>query len=241
MLDVRLESDEGYSRKLSFKRSRLRRFTRLSPAVISISHHFSAERMRVEAFIEAQFKHSYGAILQSHYPTLMSVQDLQGNILAAVGFRVASQGYLYLEQYFDQSIETVLASSLDQHIERHKIVETGALASIESGASVFLFIALNTFLNQQGYTHEVATITQQLERYFSMVGMDMRYLGQADATRLDDNGRSWGSYYDTNPRVFCGSISNAQACMQRLLKLEISTVLPDLHSRLHVDLNKVSV
>ncbi len=164
------------------------------PNVIAINHVQSAERRRVEQFIEEKFAKQYQATITQHYPTFMSVRDENDTILAAVGFRFAANSDLFLEQYLDQPIEQALATQQVAPVLRQDIVEMGSLAATTRGASIFLFMTLNAWLKQQGYTTAAVTATHSLQRFFSRLQLDFVHLGSADPQRLPNAGQQWGSY-----------------------------------------------
>ena len=64
------------------------------------------------------------------------------------------------------------------------------------------------------------TATDFLHRYFSMLGLDSVTLGHADQSKLPDGGISWGSYYETSPRILAGSILPAYQKLQQHLQLQ---------------------
>lgn len=240
MLQIALNGDDGYRNNIAMSKTGLKRFTPVIPRVISITHLYSAERCRVEKFIEAEFAKSYDACITQHYPMLMSVQDDKGNILAALGFRPAQDEHLFLEQYIDTSIESSLSAHFEKEISREQVVEIGSLASTTSGASIFLFIALNAWLDQQGYTVATITATRRLKRFFSMLELDFIQLEQADPDRLPDHGKDWGTYYDTNPRILAGSISQTQSRMNKMLSFHLADNAPAMYTYLHDSKRKSS-
>lgn len=217
---------------LCFDADRLRRFTSVEPKVISIHQHFRPERERVEAYIEATYAEAFHGRIRAHYPTLMSVQDAQGQIHAAVGFRLAGDGPLFLERYLDEPIERVLDAA------RADIAEIGNLASASAGASLFLFMALARHLHQLGCDHAVATATRQLRRTFGRVGFPTRTLINADPARLGAEAKDWGGYYERDPEVLAGAIAPALAPLSQLLMAQpppIDGVCSRLHPSLPLD------
>ena len=222
MLQIALDGDNGYRNKITLRKSGLRRFTPLIPKVISINQQLSKERRRVEEFIESRYEESFGARIKQHYPILMSVHDEQGNILAALGFRLAQHDTLFLEHYFDNSIEEQLSCQLQQTVARKDIVEIGNLASTKTGASIFLFIALNAWLEQQGFSFATITATHQLKRFFTTLKLDFIELVEADPARLANQAQHWGTYYSTQPSVLAGSISQTQSRMNKVLGFHLS-------------------
>lgn len=233
MLHIVLKSDEGYEQALDFNSQRLKHYTRLSPKTISISGIFSPERRRVERFIEKKFCESYGATISSHYPVLMSVRDENDSILGALGFRYAKDEPLFLEKYLPGSIEEAHFRVTGEYKERQNFVEAGNLASLGDGASIFLFTAMHAYLLQHGFDRIAVTATDFLHRYFLVLGLKPNVLGAADQSLLPDGGASWGSYYDSNPRIITGNMEDTFARLKRHLKLSFSGETKCYQTRIH--------
>ncbi len=173
------------------------------------------ERRRVEAFVEATFARAYGSRICAHYPTLMSVQDETGRIYAVAGFRFARESALFLEQYLDQPVEAALGRVKGEAPSRNAIAEIGNLASDGRGASLFLFLSLAGHLRDAGCEYAVATTTRELRGIFARTGFPIAELGRADPARLPDAGQSWGAYYEADPVVVAGSITETLSPLSR--------------------------
>lgn len=213
----------------------LRRFTPLLPSVIDITSRFAPERERVEAFIRDIYRKSYNADIAVRYPTLMSVRSAEGEILAAAGFRLAHEEPLFLEQYTRAPIEDVLTRSLSQDIARSEVAEIGNLASQGKGASVFLFAAIASYLLAQGARFAAVTGTDQLHRRFEMMGLKPAVICDAQRSLLNCEQKSWGTYYDTQPRVLAGSLESSMSQLNKLLGATYQengvTLFPRLHKK----------
>lgn len=203
----------------------------LSLKVIHISDPHRRERRRVEAFVEKTYAKAYGGRIPGHYPTLMSVQDCDGRIYAAVGFRTGDEASLFLEQYLDLPVEQAVEAALGKALSRKMIVEIGNLASNGRGASVLLFNALARYLRGRGCEIAVATATRDLRRLFERAGFPTAELARADAGRLPDAGVSWGSYYEREPRVLAGSIGEALSPLEQFAAR--ASARPKVRTRLH--------
>ena len=225
--------DDGAPRgSFRFDADRVRRFTALEPRVISIHHRLQPERTRVETYLETRYAEAFQGRITRHYPTLMSIQDRDGVIHAAVGFRFAARAPLFLEHYLDRPIEAVLSGGQGDAVPRHAIAEIGNLASQSPGASLFLFLALANHLYHQGCTHAAATATRRLRRGFARVGFATRRLASADASRIANGGADWGTYYQNDPEVLAGPIAPALPALAHMLltePLEAPEVWPRLH------------
>lgn len=231
-MEVMMVDDGALQGRLQFDAERVRRFTSVEPRVISIHHLLAPERLRVEAFLEAAYDRAFQGRIRNHYPTLMSVQDRQGTILAAVGFRFASLGPLFLEQYLDEPVEAAMSARLAVPTDRAAIAEIGNLASESPGASLFLFLALARHLDQRGCTHAVATATRQLRRSFARVGFATQPLTRAEPGRLGGGAADWGAYYSRDPEVLAGAIAPALPALAQMLTADPiaeADVIPRLH------------
>lgn len=221
--------------ELTFDSGILRRVTPLQPTVIDISGHHAPERARVEAFIADVYRRSYGAEIKVTYPTLMSVRNEDGHILAAVGYRSAGEEQLFLEQYTKRPIEEVVGKLYAQPIERRQIGEIGNLASEGKGASVFLFAAIASYLLRQGINYATVTGTKQLHSRFSTMGLNPHVICNASREALAQRQGDWGSYYDTEPRVLAGSLEESMQKLNGTLGAVYSEngqrLLPRLHYR----------
>lgn len=212
--------------QLLMRKSRYLSHLSAQPSVISILPAFGKEREAVEEFITSIYAKSYGATIGVHYPILMSVRNVEGQILAAVGFRPAANEPLFLEQYLRQPVETVL------NTPRERIVEIGNLASDGGGASLYLFAALSVYLHNKGFEKAVMTGTNFLQKRFHAMGLKLTRHVAADASLLLQKDEDWGSYYDTQPHVLSGSIEKGYKNLQAMLGVEYHNS-PALFSRLH--------
>jgi hypothetical protein len=227
MLTLRYEENHLNTANLHLKESRTSRISALSPAVVSITGLFEPERQRVENFIKAIYKQSYDADIQVEYPMLMSIRNVDNEILAAVGFRYADQEPLFLERYTGTSMDHILDCS------RSEIVEIGNLASAGQGASTFLFAALASYLNNKNIRYAAVTGTDFLHRYFERIGLKPRKICDASIEAVQSEGQNWGSYYDTQPRVLIGSVETGVKRLKAKLGAEFEDCRPRLYPRLH--------
>ena len=140
LLKLSYQENNINTANLYLHEGRISKISSLIPSVINITGMFEAERERVEDFIKAIYKQSFGADIEVSCPVLMSVRNADNDILATVGFRYAREESLFLEQYTGKPVEEILECS------RHEIVEIGNLASAGQGASIFLFAALAFYL-----------------------------------------------------------------------------------------------
>jgi len=178
----------------------------------------------VERFIERCYFDRFGSVISDHYPTLLSLQDAQGEILAALGVRNAGDERLFLECYFDEPIERVVALITSAAPSRAEILEIGNMASTGRSASARLIAASAKYLEASRCRYAVVTATDELRKMFGSFGFDWDVLGTARADRLPDRGLSWGRYYEQSPEILVGEILQAPARMRSYtsaIKIEV--------------------
>ena len=236
MLRIACDIDGELRGVLSMDEGRLRALTKLEPVGISITTVLPWTRKRVERFIERTYRRHYESVVTRHYPTLLSVHGRQGQVLAAVGLRSAGDEPLFLEHYLSQPIETAVSEATGSLIERRRIVEIGNLSSVGNGASIFLFVGLAAYLQQQGLSYAVVTSTAALRRSLETIGIQFTELAQADAAALPDRGASWGRYYTRDPRVIWGGIQPAFDRLEPYLPKSHNDDLKRLFARTHAPL-----
>ncbi len=178
----------------------------LAPWQTRIHSDGTADRRDAEAYLEETYARTFDGRIRGHFPNLMSVRDAGGAVQAAVGFRFADEGPLFLEQYLDEPVEQAIARNVGAPVSRGQIAEIGNLAADNHEASLFIFAALARRLKVQGGAYAVATATRQLRRRFRRIGIATQSLGAADPGRLPSGAAEWGSYYARNPEVLAGAI-----------------------------------
>ncbi len=232
MLEISFRSDARICGTLFMDRNHVERLTNLVPSEISLTQWSQPGRERVEQFIENIYAQGYGSKITQHYPTLVNVRDQQGNVIAAVGLRMAAEEPLFLERYLDAPIEKIVGKATGAATARDEIVEIGNLASAGKGASVFLFVTLAAYLRQRNLSYAVVTATKALRRSFALFGIEFAELAPAKAAALPDNGVAWGSYYTRDPRVLVGAIQPAFSKLEPFLPLSSNDDLQRLFARL---------
>ena len=159
--------------------------------------------------IERRYAMVHGAVPEANYPHFCVVPtDGAATPAAAVGFRFASADRLFLETYLDRPIEIILSEALGMNIGRDRVVELGAHASSGSRAVVRLWARTARHLEGRADV-AVAVLTAPLRSMFARLNVPIHEICDADPERLPDGGRSWGRYYDQQPRVCAGLVADA--------------------------------
>lgn len=154
------------------------------------------ERNQVESFVRYGFARAYDARITSFMPTLFSLTDANGRLVAAAGCRPAADQALFLEQYLDEPIEQLLAQHIAVDIQRHDIVEVGNLVGETAGATRVLISAMGRWLGAEGYRAVCCNVTNTVANAFRKHGIPLAPLIAADKRRLGDAAHDWGRYYE---------------------------------------------
>jgi hypothetical protein len=223
MLQLNYNENGNPSARLRLQKNGFLSRVPMHACAISILSGSARERSEVEDFIAGIYAHTYEADISVHYDTLMSVRDDHGDIVAALGFRSAGHGPLFLEQYLRRPINSLLG------IPRQQIAEIGNLASNGSGASSFLFTALSAYLHHGGFKQAVVTGTDTLEKRLRKMGLEPIRHALADPALLECGNTHWGRYYDTRPHVLSGSVTLGYLRLQSRFGAEYRHMRPRLY------------
>ncbi|MDT8310656.1 MAG: thermostable hemolysin [Methylophaga sp.] len=164
-------------------------------------------RKQAECFIANRFFERYGARLEHYMPLLLTSIQAE-RIEAGLGFQLAASQALFLEQYLDKPIESLLPRHCGQ-ISREAIVEIGNLAASFQARSPLLFIVITAILDAAGFRYVVFTATREVRRLLKKLQLTTDVIGLADPALLPDKGQSWGSYYQHQPIILGGSLPDA--------------------------------
>ncbi|MDD4928057.1 MAG: thermostable hemolysin [Gallionella sp.] len=172
------------------------------PFTVHYSRRDAADRAEIEQFIHSIFFQTCGAKVRFFLPTLISLRDQEGKIMAACGIRNAGEERLFLENYMDTSVECRLSELVGTSVQRSDIVEIGNFSVAELGMARQLIGAIFDQLHATSKQWAVFTAVQRV--YNAMVKQDIipEILCAADIKKLPPEEQSeWGSYYQQNPQV----------------------------------------
>lgn len=166
----------------------------------------STGRAEVEHFVRGVYARRYGARVRGFAPSLVGLRDADGSIVAAAGYRAASEAPLFLERYLGQPVEELLAAHAGRAVPRTAVVEVGHLAADRAGEGRRLIGLLGPHLEAQGYAWAVCTITRELRHLFMRLGVESLDLGRAEPSALGQEACDWGRYYEHHPQVMAGHL-----------------------------------
>jgi hypothetical protein len=161
--------------------------------------------------IGRRYRQTFGTIPPLVYREYLATGRIPDS-LAALGFRRASDGELFLERYLDDPIERVATAALNCDVDRSAIVEIGNFAA--DNAIVMLELWASAANDLAGSSElAVATLTAPLRRIFARIGIPVSVLGAARAAADSPDAHRWGSYYEQDPQVCAGWITAGQEAL----------------------------
>lgn len=163
--------------------------------------------------IERRYADVHGASPNLNYPAF-SLHGCNGVVGAALGFRRADRGALFLEAYLDAPVETYVTAAFGQSVARCDIVEIGSMAADTAQAMIGLWARAANDLGDQAEI-AVAVLTAPLRSMFRRLGLTLHELLPAQADRLGAAAGQWGRYYELDPIVCAGRIVEGQARLAR--------------------------
>jgi len=175
------------------------RHLRLAP---TLQH--DPQRAELEGYVRAAFARKHSADVQSFMPTLLAFRDASAALCGVVGLRDARQSALYLERYLDSPVEQALSAASGQAVRRDQVVEVGNLAGRNCRAAMRMVAQLPAYLLAQDYRWIVFTATSTVREILLGFGAPLLELAPADHARVAGGRDDWGTYYQTDPRVFAG-------------------------------------
>lgn len=187
----------------------------LSPGPAFRLHSSSAlDRALVEQYVSDRFQEIHGATIRDFMPLLLTM-SCNSRFSAAVGIRPAQEQALFLEQYLSETVEKAISRTAGHAVERGSVSEIGNLVATKRGSSQLLFLILTAVLQATDSEWLVFTATPGVQKSIRRLGFRFHTLGDADPSLLDEPSclNDWGSYYESQPQVVAGSLSEAMAVL----------------------------
>ncbi|MEO8308604.1 MAG: thermostable hemolysin [Pseudomonadota bacterium] len=164
-------------------------------------------------FIQGRYAAVHGTRPPVNYSRLRSTMrsDSEG---AALGYRRAEAGPLFLERYLDVPVEEALLQRVGARLGRDRIVEIGCLAANSPPAMIELWTQVAAELHAQA---EIATavLSRPLCSMLTRIGIRLFTLAPASAQRLGSEATQWGNYYSTDPMVCAAYLGDARKCLSK--------------------------
>ncbi len=181
------------------------------PCSVHFSETDATDRAEIEQFIRHIFFQTCGAKVKFFLPTLMSLRDPDGNLIAACGIRSAGTTRLFLENYMDKPVEQLLSERTGSIVQRSDIIEIGNYSVAEMGLSRLLICAIFDQLHASLKQWAVFTAIQLVRN--SLIKQDIFPISLCNANIASlppEEQREWGSYYEQKPQVM--AIRRVERC-----------------------------
>jgi len=175
-----------------------------------------------EQFIRNVFYRAHGAKLKCFLPEIFQA-TIDDDIVAAVGLRCIDQEPIFLEQYFDAPVETLLSNLAGVALEREQIAEVGNLASHCGGSSYFLIAFLVKLLADRNISWAVCTGTNVVRAVLKRMGIEFELLQKAEPESLGEDRFDWGNYYHHNPFVLAVNVQSALKVIDKVFEVDDRT------------------
>jgi len=172
---------------------------------------------QVTNFIHDTYARAYGANVDTFMPQIMRVSNAAGECRAVMGFRLAGEGRLFLEDYLDEPVEDVISRYLGKPVNRSEIIEVGNLAEAEPGDARMALVGGTAYMRSLGCRWLVFTGVSRMRNAFRRLGLDIWELMAADEKMLSsEEVAKWGTYYQGHPVVCFGDIKQGHDILQEL-------------------------
>ena len=173
----------------------------------------SPQRSELETFIRNEYREHFDADVREFMPTFLALHDAAGRISAAVGCRSAALEPLFLEVYTEQPIERMIEMRAGAPVPRDRIVEIGSLACRDGRAAMAIIRALAPYLIEAGFSWVAFTGADTVVNVLRRMNLEPLALCVADSSRLGASRLLWGSYYDHDPVVMAGRLTDGLDAM----------------------------
>lgn len=168
----------------------------------------SAERARVEQYISTRYMQVHNAQI-THFMHLLVEMKHEEETLGAIGITPGRISPFFLEQYLGTPIEQQISGISGRPVDRHRIIETGNLAVTRRGSGLLMFLVMTQAAANSGLEWMVFTATNEVKRLIKALGFSTHLLKDAPPECLKQGAGQWGTYYENNPQVIAGNLSEA--------------------------------
>jgi hypothetical protein len=156
-------------------------------------------RQAAQDHIKTVYRDIYGAEVSEFAPLLVTAKRADGEILCAAGIRTAEDGF-FSEGYLTTDFSTALRTATGLEVPASEIMEVASLASTTPFPVLPMLDKMIEWGRENGKTCGVFTATAPLRRLLTRTSLSYVELAPGDISKVK-NPETWGSYYDTDPKV----------------------------------------
>ncbi|MEX0943781.1 MAG: thermostable hemolysin [Pseudomonadales bacterium] len=167
----------------------------------------TSDHILAQNLVAEEYRRHFGSAVS--HPLAYSLNLHQDDeLVGCMGFSPALDDTLFLEQYLDEPIESMIAATMrgGAAVFREEIVEIGSFAVRRRQYALPLMIEMAQAMLARGFTTAVCTATGPVAGCLGKLGIAHVRLARADASRIPD-ANQWGSYYALDPVVLGGDIA----------------------------------
>ncbi len=175
---------------------------------IEIVSENSPHRHEVESFIATSYLTHFDATLNSFFPLILTIRNINSNeLIAAVGIRCAQKEQLFSECYLDDSIEQTIVKLESTLTSRGKIAELGNFVVKSRSDIKHVIPVLGKFIKTLNVDWVIYTLTRPIKAYFHKLGIELNHIKDADISKVNGAAKDWGRYYNFKPAVYYSSVN----------------------------------
>lgn len=157
--------------------------------------------------IRSGFGTHFDACVCGFLPHIAEYEHSSGSS-GIIGFRRATDEKLYLENYLPNPIDIEILAASGRTAPRERIVEVGQFIVDDRNIVSYFFRDLVPFLAAREFEWICFTATRQIRSILDRVGFRGLPIRGADQEFVCDTGDSWGSYFENDPVVIVGRLSD---------------------------------
>ncbi len=166
--------------------------------------------------VQNTYRNAYEAQIEPNPENFVVAVEGDRTVLACAGITFAGTGTLFSEQYLDKPIETTIQERWRCEYGRSEIAEVGNLISIDKRASLSVIKLVPLLAWCMGAKALLCTITPKVAGLLNACDIRFEPVCEADPTKVNGDGREWGSYYASKPTTGLIHVANHRELFQRL-------------------------
>jgi hypothetical protein len=183
--------------------------TPITGNTFSVVGHDSAARSDLEARIRSGFGMHFDACIEGFMPRFAHYRHASG-ATGVIGIRRASDEPLFLESYLNEPVESVIAEASGTVPGRDRVAEVGQFVVDDRDIVTCFFRDLVPFLVENDFDWVCFTGTDRIRALLARIGLHGLPVARAEETRVSQSPDRWGRYYEFDPIVVLGKLSDPE-------------------------------
>jgi len=174
-------------------------------------------RSNIEGVIRNQFLKVHHAQITHYAPSILCLYNNQ-ELVSSIGITCAAEQPLFVERYFQESLESTIKMTTECDAQRSEIIELGNFSSFKrNGGNQLIFItAAWIYLYKHHFKHILFTLTNQVARQLISLNFPLVYIQEASNQQLSNREKKqWGTYYNQKPSIYYISINKTISILKK--------------------------